>query len=274
MSWRRGAGHAFDRRVDGGADRAAARDPGPSVASPRVASAHHEGRHPRRRLRHAAPSADPDHEQAPAAAVRPADGHLRGRGARRRGHRRADARHRRDARRRVLPPARERARLRDRPAALRVPGAGRRDRRGARPRRAVRRPRQGLRHARRQRLRRLAEADRGQLRGAEVRRPRRPLAGRRGRAPAPSRRRRDGRRPGDEDRGEARHAAEPVRGHRRLLLRRAGVGRGADVEAVRPRRARDHRREQLVRRARRDGGGRRRRGSGATPASRSTPTTR
>ena len=69
-------------------------------------------------------------------------------------------------------------------------------------------------------------------------------------------------------------AAERVRGHRRLLLRRDGLGRAADAGAVRPRRARDHRREQLVRRAGDDGVRRRSRASGATPASRSTPTTR
>ena len=72
-----------------------------------------ERRHPRGRQRHAAPSADADHEQAPAADLRPADGRVRDRGARRRRARRADARHRRHARGRVLRAlARQRPRVR------------------------------------------------------------------------------------------------------------------------------------------------------------------
>ena len=118
-----------------------------------VSIARREGRHPRRRLGYPAPSADADHQQAPAADLRPADGHVRDRGARPRRRHRADARHRRNARGRVPAPARQRARVRDRPALLRLPGAARRDRRGARPRGALRRRRPRRRDARRQRLR-------------------------------------------------------------------------------------------------------------------------
>ena len=70
------------------------------------------------------------------------------------------------------------------------------------------------------------------------------------RAPETPRSRAHGRRPGRGDRREAGVAAELVRGDGRLLLRRAGVGRAPDAEAVGTRRARDHRREQLVRLAR------------------------
>jgi glucose-1-phosphate thymidylyltransferase len=50
------------------------------------------------------------------------------------------------------------------------------------------------------------------------------------------------------DRREAGRPAEQVRGHGHLLLRRVRLGRDPNPEALRPRRARDHRREQLVRR--------------------------
>ncbi len=65
-----------------------------------------------------------------------------------------------------------------------------------------------------------------------------------------------------------------VRGHRRLLLRRPGVGRAPDADAVGPRRARDHRREQLVRRRAASWRQTSSKASGATRASRSTRTTR
>ena len=97
------------------------RDPDPHGCS----IAFRERCHPGGRDRVAALSADPDHEQAPAADLRPADGLVRDRGARPGRDHRADARHRRDARRRVLPAARQRPRARDRPAAVRVPGEAR-----------------------------------------------------------------------------------------------------------------------------------------------------
>src|SRR5262249_24321280 len=52
------------------------------------------------------------------------------------------------------------------------------------------------------------------------------------------------------DRRETVRPAELVRRHGRLLLRRRRLGRPADADPVRPRRTRDLRREQLVRRAR------------------------
>ena len=62
-----------------------------------------------------------------------------------------------------------------------------------------------------------------------------------------------------EIRREAGVPAVALRGDGDLLLRRAGVGRDPDAAAVGARRARDHRREQLVRRRRPDGGRHRRR---------------
>ena len=91
------------------------------------------------------------------------------------------------------------------------------------------------------------------FRGAGARRADPARSARGAGAPAPSRRRGARRRPGYPHPREARGAAERVRGHRDLLLRRAGLGRAADARALRPRRARDHGREQLVRRAGPDG---------------------
>ena len=179
-----------------------------------------EGRHPRRRHRHAAPSADADHEQASPADLRPPDGDVRDRGAREGGRHRAHARDGRDARGRVPAPARERARVRDRPAVVRLPGAGGRDRRGARARGAVRRRRAGRRDARRQRRRGVAPADRPGVRGQE--RGARILLSEEGAgAPPPPRRARAGRRrPVAAHPREAGDAAEPLRRDRHLLLRR------------------------------------------------------
>ena len=95
----------------------------------------------------------------------------------RRRHHRADGRHGRDARRRVPAPARQRARVRHRPArrtATRSRPGGIAEALG--PRRAVRRRRPRLRHARRQRLRALDQAGRRQLRAAGARRAHRARA--------------------------------------------------------------------------------------------------
>ena len=78
-------------------------------------------------------------------------------------------------------------------------------------------------------LRPVVERFAAQERGARVVLSR----GRRGRAPAPPRRRRARRRADRPHRREAGRAAEPLRGHRRLLLRRAGLGDAADARAVR-----------------------------------------
>ena len=112
----------------------------------------------------APPSADADHEQAPAADLRPADGHVRDRGARLGGIDGADARDRRHACRRVLPPARRRARVTGSTApAVRVPGArgGIAEALGLAERFAGGRPRP--RDARRQRLRAVDQAGGRQL---------------------------------------------------------------------------------------------------------------
>ena len=90
----------------------------------------HEGRHPRRRDRLAPVPPHPDHEQAPPADLRPADDRLVHRGRGRRRDRRDHARDRGDPRRRVPPPARQRARVRHQPALLRAT----RRRRAASPR--------------------------------------------------------------------------------------------------------------------------------------------
>ena len=145
-------------------------------------------------------------------------------------HRRADARHRRDSRRRVLPPARQRSRVRHRPARVRLPGSGRRDRRGARARRAFRRPRQGLRHARGQHLRALARAPSSRTSRARRSGARIVLS----RVEEDEHLRHLGVAAMDGDRvtahrREARVAAVALRRHRHLLLRRAGVGRDPDA---------------------------------------------
>ena len=88
------------------------------------------------------------------------------------------ARHGRHPRRRVPTLARQRPRVRHRAPLVRLPGACRRHRRGARPRGAVRRRRSGRRDACGQRLRTLDPARRGALRAAE---------GRGARAPCPRR---------------------------------------------------------------------------------------
>jgi len=98
-------------------------------------------------------------------------------------------------------------------------------------------------------LRPAIENFRAQERGARVILSRRPRA----RAPAPPRRGRARRRPHQAHRREAGRPAQRVRGDRHLHVRRGGVGRAADARAVGPRRAGDHRREQLVRRAGDDG---------------------
>ena len=74
------------------------------------------------------------------------------------------------------------------------------------------------------------------------------LAGGGAGAPAASRRPRARRRDGRPHRREAGAPAERLRGHGPLLLRRLRVRDPALALAVGPRRARDHRREQLVRR--------------------------
>ncbi len=109
---------------------------GPSVTLPR-----RERRPARRGDREPPLPAHADHQQAPAADRGPSDGQLRDRGAR---LGRRDRRHggdRRDACRRVPEAALERARVRRRPAPLRLPGAAGRHRRGTRAGRAVRRRR-------------------------------------------------------------------------------------------------------------------------------------
>src|SRR5439155_4216839 len=73
------------------------------------------------------------------------------------------------------------------------------------------------------------------------------------RASAASRSGRARRRPRARDHREAKGAQERVRGHRRVLLRRGGLGGDPHARAFGARRARDHRREQLVRRAGDDG---------------------
>ena len=160
-------GGFFSQTVDGAARRARPRLVA-AAALLRLAAARslariarREGRHPRRRDGYPAPSADADHEQAPAADRRPADGQL--------------TRSRRSSAPAITElmlvtggtHAGEFLRLLgngheygiDR-LVYALPGAGGRDRGGARPRRALRRRRPGLRDARRQRLRALDQARR------------------------------------------------------------------------------------------------------------------
>ena len=194
-----------------------------------------------------------------------------------RGRRRDDAGHRRHPRRRVPPPARQRPRVRHRPALLRLPGEGR----AASPRRSAWRSGSSagdrvLRDARRQHLRALAPADRRELRARRSAAARILLAhGRGGRAPAPPRRAGAGR------------AAASTRSSRSRRSRRASSPSPASTSTTRTSSTccrRSSRRGAASSRSptsttstssRGDDGVRRRsRASGATPASRSTPTTR
>ena len=108
------------------------------------------------------------------------------------------------------------------------------------------------RHAGRQRRRALDPRRWSRRSGAEPSgRPDPADAGRRARAPAPPRRARARRRRAGSS-GSSRSRSEPpsrLRRHRRLLLRRLGLRRDQDARALRPRRARDHRRQQPLRRA-------------------------
>jgi hypothetical protein len=169
------------------------------------------------------------------------------------GRDRPDARHRRHARGRVLPAARQRSRARRRAALLRLPGEAGRDREALGLGRALRPRRPDLRDARRQRGRAVARAGGAELRcpGARARgscSPRSPSRSTCATSACPSSRTGASRTSSRSRR--TRRASSPSPGSTSTT---SGLGRAPDARAVRPRRARDHRREQLVRRPRRDG---------------------
>ena len=203
-----------------------------------------------RRAGHAAAPADQDHQQAPAAGLRQADDLLPDPDAGQRRHRRHPARHRRQQRGRLPAAAGQRQGVRPHAPQLHLPGGRGRHRRGA-----ARWPSTSptatsiVRHPGRQHHRGRHHAASSRPSARQEQRRQDPAQGGRTTRERFGVAELDGR-PRRRHRGEA--ASSPradLRRDRHLHVRRPGLRHHPDAQALGPRRARDHRRQQRLHRS-------------------------